>query len=170
MFCASCGSALAAGATFCVNCGSEVQDSTQSMSAVQPTQTVVSDAPTTDSKAEPEPIDSPASTKPLEEISDWRAWAVIGIQLVALSPMLPAIFAGQLDQYFLLPMLTLIVVGLDNRETKTTGMFIASLTALFLPVIYLILRTMKLKRSWLIAGISIALSIGSYVLPSLIGY
>ena len=170
MFCATCGSTLAAGATFCVNCGSEVQDSTQSTAAVQPTQTLATDTPSTDSKAEPEPIDSPASSKPLEEISDWRAWAVIGIHVVALVPMLTTFVVGGLVLNLVLTILTWTLVLIDNRETKTTGMFLASLSALFLPVVYLIMRTMKLKRSWLIAGISIALTLGSYVLPSLIGY
>jgi hypothetical protein len=170
MFCATCGSTLAAGATFCVNCGSEVQDSTQSTAAVQPTQTVATDTPSTDSKAEPEPIDSPASSKPLEEISDWRAWAVIGIHVVALVPMLTTFVVGGLVLNLVLTILTWTLVLIDNRETKNTGMFLASLSALFLPVVYLIMRTMKLKRSWLIAGISIALTLGSYVLPSLIGY
>ena len=164
MFCASCGSSLAAGATFCANCGSSLEETSSLTKAVPAATELASPDPAKPAyvDAYDTPIDPSNDAKRVvnPDASDTLAWALAGMPLIQLlSVLLLANFENIGALYSLaqwdLPLSWLFSVAFvigDNNRTRVLGNCLATFTAVVLPIVYLIVRAASLKRGWAIVA------------------
>lgn len=169
MFCETCGSTLAAGATFCVNCGSSLEEASSRTKAVpgetEPTPPDSTKAAYVDAYDTPIRPSNAAKRVANPDVSDTLAWALAGVPLVQLlSALLLANFENISALYPLaqwgLPLSWLFSVAfviVDNNRTRVLGNCLATFTAVVLPIVYLIVRAASLKRGWAIVATYAAL-------------